>query len=543
MTAAAQHNGRAPARPTPDDHDAWPGSSPAPRPTVLLAHDDPERLELLRRALHPRYDVVTARTGAAALRIADQLTVAVVIVGQTMAGPQGQPLLDELAARYPHSSSVKLMLADDPGAAAAQTPNDGQAIFYIIPPAIAADDLAAIVRGAMTLYQAATKQVAPQDADLETQVAQQQQLLDLARRLAIQHDLTSAARLTAAAIPTILGADRAVCVLYDAATGTLRIDEGNGDERRWNAASGLIGFVARTGIAVLSARIGADPRSICASDDPRGQGDERLLAAPVLRPDGGVLAVLVALRSAARPAFDDNSAATLTLLANQCAPTFGQLTLRARLEAAYASREALWRGVAPDLFRAEAIAAYSAGGRSQGHALRITPAWTRWLYWLLIAICAVGLLFASVATIDQYAAGPAVVRLEDDADTGATLIAVLPGQYRPLLQPGMPLRLELTGYRYAYQQPVIESVGDRLIGPDEARRALGPEAAAAMPLPPGPLVLVQARLPARTFTANGGVYPLYDNMSGAVEARVRSERLLLTLVPGLKGLLEQTGSS
>jgi len=45
------------------------------------------------------------------------------------------------------------------------------------------------------------------------------------------------------------------------------------------------------------------------------------------------------------------------------------------------------------------------------------------------------------------------------------VIALIPGEYRPLLKPGMPLRLELTGYRYAYQELVVETVGEEVVGP------------------------------------------------------------------------------
>ncbi len=47
------------------------------------------------------------------------------------------------------------------------------------------------------------------------------------------------------------------------------------------------------------------------------------------------------------------------------------------------------------------------------------------------------------------------------------VICLLPGEFRPLLKAGMPLRLEVQGYRYAYQHLVVETVGDEVVGPGE----------------------------------------------------------------------------
>jgi membrane fusion protein (multidrug efflux system) len=119
-----------------------------------------------------------------------------------------------------------------------------------------------------------------------------------------------------------------------------------------------------------------------------------------------------------------------------------------------------------------------------------------------------------------------------------TLIAVLPGEHRPRLRPGLPLSLELRGYDHAPQGLTVGSVSAEVVDPDEARRLLGPEIAAAVALN-GPVVLVQARFPAATFTAGGRRYELHDGMWGQAEVRVRSDRLAVALVPGLRAALER----
>jgi len=118
------------------------------------------------------------------------------------------------------------------------------------------------------------------------------------------------------------------------------------------------------------------------------------------------------------------------------------------------------------------------------------------------------------------------------------VIAVLPGEYRPLLKKGSPLRLELTGFRYAYQEVTIEQVGNEVVGPSEIRRFLGQEIADSATFQ-GPSVIVQAYLPSRNFKADGQWREYHDGMHGVAEARVRSEIILAALVPGVRMLLEK----
>lgn len=308
-------------------------------------------------------------------------------------------------------------------------------------------------------------------------------------------------------------------------------------------------------------------------------------------------------------------------------------------------------GVAePDIFRKEALEHHLRPPR-EGEVLRLSPSWTRWTFWLLVSACAVGLLYALVGQVNEYASGPALVRIEGktnvtaeaagivasvevapgqrveigaplvrfavaaeenelvrlqreydlqllkllrDPQDGAarasltglgalkeqaesrvaqrlvrapvagvvsdvrihpgqalapgevilslvgedarfSVVAMLPGHHRPLLKPGLPVRLELSGYRYAYQELVIDSVGDEVVGPSEVRRFLGAEIADTVSIG-GPVVLVKARLEGQTFRLEGETYNYYDGMQGLAEARVRSESVLVTFIPSLKVL-------
>ena len=124
--------------------------------------------------------------------------------------------------------------------------------------------------------------------------------------------------------------------------------------------------------------------------------------------------------------------------------------------------------------------------------------------------------------------------------TRFTLVAMLPGRYRPMLRPGMPIRLELSGFKYEYQNLTIDSVGNEVVGPSEIRRFLGQELADTVSLKE-PVVLVTARLPNSTFVAEGKTFSYYEGMQGDADARVRAESVLLTLVPGLKALFNDGG--
>ncbi|MBI3186121.1 MAG: HlyD family efflux transporter periplasmic adaptor subunit [Myxococcales bacterium] len=118
-----------------------------------------------------------------------------------------------------------------------------------------------------------------------------------------------------------------------------------------------------------------------------------------------------------------------------------------------------------------------------------------------------------------------------------SVVALLPGEHLPLLKAGMPLRLELSGHRYAYQTISIERVGDEVVGPSEARRFLGPEMGDALSLS-GPLVLVEASVPGETFRSGGKSLPFHDGLLGRADVAVYSTTLIHSLLPWARAVLE-----
>lgn len=130
--------------------------------------------------------------------------------------------------------------------------------------------------------------------------------------------------------------------------------------------------------------------------------------------------------------------------------------------------------------------------------------------------------------------GDLVASLVADA-TELSVIALLPGADRPKLRPGMSLRMELAGYRYAYQDLVIHKVSDEIIGPGEARRYLGKRLGDGIAIG-GPVVVVEAKLPASIFEAHGKMYSYHDGMQGRAEIRTRARRIIVALIPPLEEL-------
>lgn len=119
-----------------------------------------------------------------------------------------------------------------------------------------------------------------------------------------------------------------------------------------------------------------------------------------------------------------------------------------------------------------------------------------------------------------------------------SVVVLLPGRQRPELAQGQNLRLELAGYAYVYHDLRIDRIDDEVIGPQEVRRTLGPEIADSVTVT-GPVVVVHASLSGTSFDAGGRTYSYHDGMAGLARARLRSERLLTTLLPGMRLVTER----
>jgi len=613
------------------------------RPRVVIADADASNRDWLRGSLGERYEIICVDSGAEAARELQAAPTHVLIVGVRLTDMSGSRLLAEVR-EHDQQGQISMFLAESEPDSRDTTDNDG-AVFYVLNRAVAPEDINALVTSAAQQADDAQVNAGISGAQQATQL---QRILEVSRRLAMQRDLEGAARVAMTAVLEFAEAERAHCLFHDAASGSLWSEVPRGTDSDEAVASlGIAGFVARTGSAVCVNRVNEDPRCNRAVDDPKGKGDERLLAQPVLGPDGQVHAVLIAVRHGNRARFDDNVRGMIASLAEQIGPVLHQLALHVEADGVL-EEDAKARG--QDLFRREAMEAHQSH-RKHGDVVRISPAWVQWSYWLLLALLLVGGSYMYFGKVDDYSSGPAIIRttgrtdvtakragtimktevvagqriaqgqilarfynadeiaevqrlekefelglvkfLRDPAssEAGRTLaslrverdrakarleqrvarapvdgvvsdiriragqhlqpgdvimsltkdsshmsvVVLLPGSDRPQLRPGMELRLELRGYRYAYQTLTIESVSDEVVGPGAARRYLGRHISDTLAIA-GPVVMVVAKLPKRTFKADGETYFYHDGMQAIGEVRVRSERIITTLIPGLKKL-------
>jgi multidrug efflux pump subunit AcrA (membrane-fusion protein) len=119
------------------------------------------------------------------------------------------------------------------------------------------------------------------------------------------------------------------------------------------------------------------------------------------------------------------------------------------------------------------------------------------------------------------------------AASAATVTALLPGRYRPLLHAGDKLRFEVDGFHQLTHELVVTRVGEQIVGPSEAARFVGRDLADAFSIA-GPVVLVQASLPSTYFAMDGQRFDFSSGMFGKAEAVVRNEPIAYAFVPSLK---------
>jgi membrane fusion protein (multidrug efflux system) len=136
--------------------------------------------------------------------------------------------------------------------------------------------------------------------------------------------------------------------------------------------------------------------------------------------------------------------------------------------------------------------------------------------------------------------GLRVVELQSKT-SAATVVALLPGRYRPLLRAGDKLRFDLDGFHHRAYELRVDSVGDQIVGPSEAQRYLGRDLADAFSIN-GPVVLVQAKLDRTSFDVDGDHYDFANGMYGKAETIVRNEQIAYSFVPSLKEWVERVSS-
>lgn len=633
--------------------DAASGSSRTGDVEILLVGWNPESRDALGR-LAGKSLPVTSAAPEEALEILATREVAVLCLGGGLRAEAARDYLEQALERAAGRPPVNLVLAGGTDPLLFQDLISGDRLYFLTQEPVIDADLVAILESAVDRARFLRQQEGGGEISTDQAPHVLQTIVEVARRVALQRELDQAGQLTVEAVREVVEADRAYYLIYDPEHEVLFSgDPGSRSFREESAAVGLVSFVARTGRALLRDRISDDPRYEKEADDPEGTGRERFLATPVKGSTRKVLAVLVAVRDESEPPFSDRDLVNLEILADQVASAFSQLALQAQIDKELRRREQEMREGSLNVFRDEAVDHYVSGRGAEGHVLRISPEWTRWTYWMLLGLLVTALFFGLFGTLNEYAAGPAVVRMEGNHELTATspgvvssvlvsagepveegdplvlfygaqetaelarierefelqllnrlrnpsdrgaeqallslraqrelarsrleertlrapedgrvadvrvregqsvvpggavvslvsdrtepvLWTLLPGHFRPLLEPGMDLRFEVQGYEYAYVHVPVETVSAEVIGPTETRRFLGPVIGDSVVVA-GPVVVVTARLPSRTFESGDDRYTFHDGMYGRAEVAVRSDRILLALFPRLKVVTE-----
>jgi membrane fusion protein (multidrug efflux system) len=122
-----------------------------------------------------------------------------------------------------------------------------------------------------------------------------------------------------------------------------------------------------------------------------------------------------------------------------------------------------------------------------------------------------------------------------DAEARFRAVAFVPAGDAPQISRGMPLRLELDGYSHAYLALEVAAVSQEAIGAAAVARSLGPQLGDGL-VARGTSVEVEAAIPADHFEIDGVRFPLREGMLAHADIRLRSEPIVLTLLPWLRSL-------
>jgi hypothetical protein len=93
----------------------------------------------------------------------------------------------------------------------------------------------------------------------------------------------------------------------------------------------------------------------------------------------------------------------------------------------------------PSLFRQEALE-FQVARPGQGGVLRIDPRWTRWLFWIVLALLAAGVVVTATARTSETTSGPTLINVHD-----RTFAALVPDAAAPDLRRGQLVHLEVDG--------------------------------------------------------------------------------------------------
>jgi hypothetical protein len=179
----------------------------------------------------------------------------------------------------------------------------------------------------------------------------------------------------------------------------------------------------------------------------------------------------------------------------------------------------------PGLFRQEALEFHTGQQRPDG-VLRVDAPWTRWAYWLVLALLVAAGIVTATASTSETTSGPALIDVHQ-----RTFVALVPGAASADLGPGQTVRLDVRG----------------LDGSSVAARTLEAEVAdqaavhrAGFPPSDQPAVLVTGVLVPH---ADVGALPSSPRQEGRAVIVLRTETVLDLFLRQLHGTLAKEGEA
>jgi ATP-binding cassette subfamily B protein len=349
----------------------------AVRPLVLTGFDEADAVQLADRLRAEAEVSVTDYESAASSIIATGARL--LCVGPRIAPETAAELLEHLAAATPGVRTVVLAAGDEPDLFQAAVDDDRLFFLTRHPPPI--EEIAALLRGAVAHDQR------EQRFDGNSSIDVVRRISSLVGRLATETNLERISGVAGEAAAEIARGENGGFFIYDPAHEALWSRQLYAPEAVHNsAASGLIGFVARTGTPVIVDHAGSDPRYDDDADNDGGAPAGRFMAVPVTAPRShDVLAVVVVRRAKNAPAFGDDDLRYLESMAEQIAPVVMHRLAEAQLEEVIAEAARPTGADGRPLYRAEALQALEdrpdAGpvldfsGRRDRKKQRATPFW------------------------------------------------------------------------------------------------------------------------------------------------------------------------
>jgi hypothetical protein len=178
----------------------------------------------------------------------------------------------------------------------------------------------------------------------------------------------------------------------------------------------------------------------------------------------------------------------------------------------------------PSLFRREALD-FKAGQLGPGDILRIDPPWSRWSYWIVLALVVAGVVVAITVRTSNTTSGPTLINVRE-----GTFAALLPEAASPDVHRGQVVRLKLPG-------ATPPALAARVLRSSVADQAGLRRAGFASSSQPG--VLVTGVLEGHADAASLPSSP----HEGRAVVVLRSQRILDLFLDQLGGMLGKAGGS